>query len=168
MFLRIYTKNLFKIVREESVMLTAIIRVSIREGVLDPQGSVTTATLKRMGIQTVKNVSFGRLIKIVFDTDDKKNAESQVVEMCEKLLVNPVLWFLAFHVVDSPFETLDDIFYLFSVTAKLFFRIVVIGFQGKAFQISDTAFQVVKGHVHFSTDCQCRQPPWQIFVPISS
>ncbi|MGI6485346.1 MAG: phosphoribosylformylglycinamidine synthase subunit PurS [Thermoanaerobacterales bacterium] len=72
-------------------MLTAIIRVSIREGVLDPQGSVTTATLKRMGIQTVKNVSFGRLIKIVFDTDDKKNAESQVVEMCEKLLVNPVL-----------------------------------------------------------------------------
>ncbi len=81
-------------------MVIATISVRLKEGVLDPQGAATKGALKHMGIEEVKDVSFGKLIKVVLDTDDRETAQAQVVEMCEKLLVNPVIEDYQYEIVE--------------------------------------------------------------------
>ena len=61
-------------------------RVLIRPkaGILDPQGQAVERALPALGFDGVRNVHVGRLIEL--DVDDP----SQVPEMCERLLANPV------------------------------------------------------------------------------
>jgi phosphoribosylformylglycinamidine synthase PurS subunit len=63
------------------------IRVLIRpkEGILDPQGQAVEGALPALGFEGVRNVHVGRLIEL--DVED----ESQVPEMCERLLANPLI-----------------------------------------------------------------------------
>jgi phosphoribosylformylglycinamidine synthase subunit PurS len=62
-------------------------RVLIRpkEGILDPQGQAVERALPALGFDGVANVHVGRLVEL--DVDDL----SQVPEMCEKLLANPLI-----------------------------------------------------------------------------
>jgi phosphoribosylformylglycinamidine synthase subunit PurS len=63
------------------------VRVLIRpkEGILDPQGQAVEGVLPALGFEGVRNVHVGRLIEL--DVED----ESQVPEMCERLLANPLI-----------------------------------------------------------------------------
>jgi len=63
------------------------IRVLVRPkaGILDPQGQAVERALPALGFGGVANVHVGRLIEL--DVDDA----SQVGEMCEKLLANPLI-----------------------------------------------------------------------------
>ncbi len=62
-------------------------RVLVRPkaGILDPQGQAVERALPALGFRGVENVHVGRLIEL--DVEDP----SRLPEMCEKLLVNPLI-----------------------------------------------------------------------------
>ena len=56
-----------------------------KAGILDPQGQAVERALPALGFEGVANVHVGRLIEL--DVDDA----SQVPQMCERLLANPLI-----------------------------------------------------------------------------
>ena len=66
------------------------VHITPRNGLLDPQGKAVTDALHTLGFQSVTNVHVGRYIIIESDAYDAITAEEAVMEMCKKLLANPV------------------------------------------------------------------------------
>jgi phosphoribosylformylglycinamidine synthase subunit PurS len=66
------------------------VHITPRKGLLDPQGKAVTDALHTLGFQSVTNVHVGRYIIIESDSYDAITAEEAVMEMCKKLLANPV------------------------------------------------------------------------------
>jgi phosphoribosylformylglycinamidine synthase PurS subunit len=72
--------------------MKAIVHVSLKEGVLDPQGKAIGNALIGLGFPEVENVRQGKYIELeLADLVDRGEAEAQVKEMCEKLLANTVI-----------------------------------------------------------------------------
>ena len=67
------------------------IHISLKNGVLDPQGKAIENALTNLGFDKVDNVRQGKLIELDIDEDDPVEARKQATEMCEKLLANPVI-----------------------------------------------------------------------------
>ena len=65
--------------------------VTLKDGVLDPQGKVIQQTLNGMSFSDVKQVRQGKYFEIEVDAKDEKKAKTKVEEMCEKLLANLVI-----------------------------------------------------------------------------
>ena len=65
--------------------------VTLKDGVLDPQGKAIQQTLNGMNYSEVKEVRQGKYFDIEVNTSDKKNAKVKVEEMCKKLLANLVI-----------------------------------------------------------------------------
>lgn len=72
-------------------MTKAKIYVMLKEGVLDPQGKVIQRSLASLSFKGVQQVRQGKVFEIVLEVDDRRQAETQVQEMCRQLLVNPVI-----------------------------------------------------------------------------
>ncbi len=72
-------------------MYQAKIYVTLRKSVLDPQGSAAKKSLHGLGFENVQDVRVGRYIEVDINAADKDAAASQVHDMCQKLLVNPVI-----------------------------------------------------------------------------
>jgi phosphoribosylformylglycinamidine synthase len=83
-------------------MYLAKIYVRFKAGVLDPQGTAIKGALKHLGFETVEDVRVGKLIEIKLKTGDRREAEFQIKDMCEKLLANPVI-------EDYHFEIMEDL-----------------------------------------------------------
>jgi phosphoribosylformylglycinamidine synthase subunit PurS len=68
------------------------VRVLVRpkEGILDPQGQAIERALPALGYAGVTNVHVGRLIELELNGSDG-DVVSQVSEMCERLLANPLI-----------------------------------------------------------------------------
>jgi phosphoribosylformylglycinamidine synthase PurS subunit len=60
-------------------------------GVLDPQGATVERALPALGYTNVSQVRIGKSIRLVVDAPDEAAARSQLDEMCERLLANPVI-----------------------------------------------------------------------------
>jgi phosphoribosylformylglycinamidine synthase PurS subunit len=69
------------------------VRVLVRpkEGILDPQGQTVERALPALGYEGVSNVRIGRLIELDVEGTDAGTVASQVREMCERLLANPLI-----------------------------------------------------------------------------
>lgn len=68
--------------------MKAIVHITLKKGVLDPQGKATRHALHGMGFDDVGEVRQGKFIELdVADGTD----EQRVAQMCEKLLANPVI-----------------------------------------------------------------------------
>ena len=65
--------------------------VTLKEGVLDPQGKVIQQTLNGMNFSDVKQVRQGKYFDIEVNIEDEKKAKTKVEEMCKKLLANLVI-----------------------------------------------------------------------------
>jgi phosphoribosylformylglycinamidine synthase PurS subunit len=65
--------------------------VSLKEGVLDPQGTTIRRALIDMGYKNIKEVKSGKFFEIELDGDRTKEAEETLEEICRKLLANPVI-----------------------------------------------------------------------------
>ena len=65
--------------------------VTLKEGVLDPQGKAIQQTLKGMEFPEVKKIRQGKYFDIEVNIEDEKKAKSKVEEMCKKLLANLVI-----------------------------------------------------------------------------
>ncbi|MWV47055.1 phosphoribosylformylglycinamidine synthase subunit PurS [Paenibacillus sp. HJL G12] len=72
-------------------MLKATVYVTIKQGVLDPQGVAVQGALHSMGFQEVESLRIGKYMELSLNTDDRAEAERQIKQMCEKLLANTVV-----------------------------------------------------------------------------
>jgi len=67
------------------------VTVTLKKDVLDPQGKVVGQTIKNMGIKNLNQVRQGKFFEIDMSEKDFTKAESQVKEICEKLLTNQII-----------------------------------------------------------------------------
>jgi phosphoribosylformylglycinamidine synthase len=65
--------------------------VTLKNGVLDPQGKAIQQTLNGMGFSTVEEIRQGKYFDIEINEKDESKAKAKVNEMCEKLLANLVI-----------------------------------------------------------------------------
>ena len=65
--------------------------VTLKDGVLDPQGKAIQQTLNSMGFSNVKEVRQGKYFDIEVNERNESKAKSKVNEMCKKLLANLVI-----------------------------------------------------------------------------
>ena len=65
--------------------------VTLKSGVLDPQGKAIQQTLNGMGFVNVKEVRQGKYFDIDIDENDEQKAKLSAEEICKKLLANQVI-----------------------------------------------------------------------------
>ena len=71
--------------------MKARVHVTLKHGVLDPQGVAIRNALTTLGFSGVDEVRAGRLIELELSESDPAKAKAAVEEMCRKLLVNDVI-----------------------------------------------------------------------------
>ena len=65
--------------------------VTLKSGVLDPQGKAIQQTLNSMGFDNIKEVRQGKYFDIDIDESDEQKAKLSAEEICKKLLANQVI-----------------------------------------------------------------------------
>lgn len=65
--------------------------ITLKEGVLDPQGSAVQKSLHQLGYDSVENVQVGKTITVKLSGNSKDDIKKQIEAMCEQLLANPVI-----------------------------------------------------------------------------
>jgi len=71
--------------------MKARVFVTLKNGVLDPQGKAIGHALNNLGFEAVGEVRQGKLIDIELTGKDESRARASLKEMCEKLLANTVI-----------------------------------------------------------------------------
>lgn len=71
--------------------MKAKVHVTLKPGVLDPQGKAVQHALGSLGFSGVEEVRQGKYIEIDLSETDAESARSQVDDMCRKLLANMVI-----------------------------------------------------------------------------
>jgi phosphoribosylformylglycinamidine synthase PurS subunit len=69
----------------------AHVEVSLKPGLLDPQGKAIEGSLPALGWSNVTDVRVGKYIRLELEAKDHEAAVAQVREMSERLLSNPVI-----------------------------------------------------------------------------
>ena len=65
--------------------------VTLKKGVLDPQGKTIKQALEGMSFKNINDVRQGKYFEIEIDEKNLKKGEEKVEEMCKKLLANLVI-----------------------------------------------------------------------------
>ena len=65
--------------------------VSLKNGVLDPQGKAIERSLHTLGYNEVQDVRVGKYLELAIDAPSRDGAELRIREMCDKLLANTVI-----------------------------------------------------------------------------
>jgi len=71
--------------------MKARVHVTLKNGVLDPQGRAIAHALSSLGFGGVEDVRQGKFIELDLQETDKAKARDQVEAMCKKLLANTVI-----------------------------------------------------------------------------
>lgn len=71
--------------------MKARVVVTLKNGVLDPQGQAIEGSLSSLGFAGVANVRQGKVFDFEVDGTDAEIVRSQIIAMCEKLLANTVI-----------------------------------------------------------------------------
>ncbi|HEX6937812.1 MAG TPA: phosphoribosylformylglycinamidine synthase subunit PurS [Longimicrobiales bacterium] len=66
------------------------VRITPRQGLLDPQGKAVENALRSLDFQEVSGVRIGRLVRLRVAADSVESARARADAMCRKLLANPV------------------------------------------------------------------------------
>lgn len=72
-------------------MLKARVVVTLKPGILDPQGRAVLGGLRSLGYAEVAEVRVGKEIVLTLDDVPEEEARRRVKEMCDRLLANPVI-----------------------------------------------------------------------------
>ncbi len=72
-------------------MFKAKITVMLKKGVADPQGLAVINALKTMQYHDIQDVRIGKYIEVMLQSSTNAEAQKEVREICEKLLVNPII-----------------------------------------------------------------------------
>ncbi|TAJ22275.1 MAG: phosphoribosylformylglycinamidine synthase subunit PurS [Nitrospirae bacterium] len=71
--------------------MKAKIHVTLKSGILDPQGKAIEHALATLGFANAGNVRMGKYLELDINETAKDKAEAQVKAMCEKLLANTII-----------------------------------------------------------------------------
>ena len=71
--------------------MKARVTVTLKPGVLDPQGKAIEGALKSLGVTGVARVRQGKVFDIELDAADRAAAPRKLSEACEKLLANTIV-----------------------------------------------------------------------------
>ena len=71
--------------------MKARVHITLKTGVLDPQGKAVQNALSGLGFGGVKDVRQGKFIEIELAETDKETAQATVEKMCKTLLANTVI-----------------------------------------------------------------------------
>lgn len=71
--------------------MKARVTVTLKTGVLDPQGKAIEGALRSLGVEGVDGVRQGKVFEIDVATDDRARAEELLKDACERLLANTVV-----------------------------------------------------------------------------
>ena len=72
-------------------MIIAKVYVTLKKGVLDPQGKAVQHSLESLGYGEVNDVRLGKYMEIKLNDIPIKDVEKRIKEMCERLLANTVI-----------------------------------------------------------------------------
>ena len=65
--------------------------VSLKEGLLDPQGKAIEGALPALGWDNVRRVGVGKYVRLELDAPTEEAAREQVEQMADRFLSNPVI-----------------------------------------------------------------------------
>ena len=71
--------------------MKAKVHVTLKQGILDPQGKAIEHALDSLGFKNAANVRVGKYMELDVNETDRAKAEAQVRSMCEKLLANTII-----------------------------------------------------------------------------
>ncbi len=74
-----------------ALTMKARVHITLKSGVLDPQGKAIGHALSSLGFEGVNDVRQGKVIELDLAETDQSRAEAAVKSMCEKLLANTVI-----------------------------------------------------------------------------
>lgn len=80
--------------------MKAKIHITLKNGVLDPQGRAIAGALNTMGFDSVEDVRQGKFIEVALAETDRQKAEAAVEKMCASLLANTVIENYKFELVE--------------------------------------------------------------------
>ena len=69
----------------------ARIYITLRSSVLDPAGTAVQSGLQQMGYTGVEGVRIGKYVEMNLTAEDEADAKTQLDQMCDRLLANPVI-----------------------------------------------------------------------------
>jgi phosphoribosylformylglycinamidine synthase len=82
-------------------MVKATVHVTLKPGVLDPQGKAVQNSLGALGFAGVSSVRQGKFVELVLDETDPERARASVEDMCRQLLANTVIENYAIRIGDE-------------------------------------------------------------------
>jgi phosphoribosylformylglycinamidine synthase len=71
--------------------MKARVIVTLKGGILDPQGKAIEGALKSLGVEGVESVRQGKVFDIEIEADDQQAARERLSEACRKLLANMIV-----------------------------------------------------------------------------
>ena len=81
--------------------MKARVHVTLKKGVLDPQGKAVQHALDALGFDGIDDVRQGKFIELALSETDANVARTRVTDMCEKLLANTVIENYAIEIADA-------------------------------------------------------------------
>jgi len=82
--------------------MQVIVNISLKTGVLDPQGQAISRSLNDLGFQEVGEIRVGKQIILEIDESDAVRVHQRVARMCETLLANTVIEDYEIDIRDEP------------------------------------------------------------------
>jgi phosphoribosylformylglycinamidine synthase PurS subunit len=80
--------------------MKAKIKVTLKRDILDPQGKAVAHAANDMKYGDIKNVRIGKYVEIEFSSTDRAQVEKETLEICNKLLANPVIEVYEYEIED--------------------------------------------------------------------
>ena len=71
--------------------ITAMVHITLKPGVVDPQGSAIGQALKSLGFEAVADVRVGKTVELDLTGRTEDEVTKDVLAMCERLLASPVI-----------------------------------------------------------------------------
>ena len=81
--------------------MKARVHVTLKNGVLDPQGKAVQHALSALGFEGIDDVRQGKFIELELSETDANAARARVTDMCENLLANTVIENYAIEIADA-------------------------------------------------------------------
>ncbi len=87
--------------------MKARVYITLKKGVLDPQGKAVQSGLQNLGFKGIKDVRVGKLIEMELDGLSIEEAQKDLKEMCESLLANTVIEDYHFEITEGETKVTD-------------------------------------------------------------
>ncbi|WP_427340202.1 phosphoribosylformylglycinamidine synthase subunit PurS [Caloranaerobacter sp. DY30410] len=81
--------------------MKAVVYVTLKKGISDPQGNAVKEALNSLGYREVNKVRIGKIIELELEDVNREEAEIKIKEMCEKLLANTVMEKYSFEILEG-------------------------------------------------------------------